>query len=81
MVMLLGFRFPSFQGDYEAMYERVAKEEQCFLVDGTLKGILTDRKLKSDEIHPNAAGYALMAERIAGPLQKLVKRADAARSE
>jgi lysophospholipase L1-like esterase len=81
MVMLLGFRFPSFQADYEAMYERVADDGQCFLVEGTLKGILTDRKLKSDEIHPNAAGYALMAERIAGPLQKLVKRADAERSE
>ncbi|HYC91851.1 MAG TPA: arylesterase [Thermoanaerobaculia bacterium] len=77
MVVLLGFRFPTLNADYEAMYERVAEEEGCLLVKGTLKGILTDPKLKSDQIHPNAAGYALMAERIAGPLQKLVARADA----
>lgn len=77
MVVLLGFRFPSLNADYEAMYERVAETEGCLLVEGTLKGILTDTKLKSDQIHPNAAGYALMAERIAGPLRKLIAKADA----
>ncbi|HEX6087742.1 MAG TPA: arylesterase [Thermoanaerobaculia bacterium] len=77
MVILLGFRFPSLNADYEAMYERVAEEEGCLLVEGTLKGILTDAKLKSDQIHPNAAGYALMAERIAGPLRKLIAKANA----
>jgi lysophospholipase L1-like esterase len=77
MVVLLGFRFPTLNADYEAMYERVAEEEGCLLVKGTLKGILTDPKLKSDQIHPNAAGYALMAERIAGPLKKLIAKADA----
>ncbi|HVE72223.1 MAG TPA: arylesterase [Thermoanaerobaculia bacterium] len=77
MVVLLGFRFPSLNANYEAMYERVADEEECLLVERTMKGILTDPKLKSDQIHPNAAGYAVMAERIAGPLKKLVKRADA----
>lgn len=77
MVVLLGFRFPSLNADYEAMYERVAEEEGCLLVEGTLKGVLTDAKLKSDQIHPNAAGYALMAERIAGPLRKLIAKADA----
>lgn len=76
MVVLLGFRFPSLNANYEAMYERVAEEEGCLLIEGTLKGILTDPKLKSDQIHPNAAGYALMAERIAGPLRKLVARAN-----
>jgi acyl-CoA hydrolase len=77
MVILLGFRFPSLNADYEAMYERVAEEEGCLLVEGTLKGILTDPKLRSDQIHPNAAGYARMAERIAGPLRKLIAKADA----
>ncbi len=81
MVVLLGFRFPSLGANYEAMYERIAEEEGCLLVEGTLKGILTDPKLRSDQIHPNARGYALMAERIAGPLQKLVKKADARRRD
>jgi acyl-CoA thioesterase-1 len=75
MVVLLGFRFPSLNANYEEMYERVAGEERCLLVDRSLKGILTNPKLRSDSIHPNAQGYALMAERIAPPLQKLLAKA------
>lgn len=79
MVVILGFRFPSLNARYDEMYERVAKDSGCLLISGVLRGILTDPSLKSDEIHPNARGYQLMAERIAGPLQKLIKRANAAR--
>jgi lysophospholipase L1-like esterase len=79
MVVLLGFRFPSFNADYEAMYEKVAKEEGCLLVPRILRGILNDSSMKSDAIHPNAKGYALMAERIAGPCRKLIAHADKAR--
>lgn len=79
MVVLLGFRFPSISGNYEDMYERVAEEERALLVEGTLKGILNNPALKSDEIHPNARGYELMATRIADPLRKLMKKADASR--
>lgn len=79
MVVLLGFEFPSISANYGAMYERIANEESCLLIEDVLAGILNDAKLKSDEIHPNAAGYALMAERIAGPLEKLLQKADRAR--
>ena len=79
MVILLGFRFPSLNANYESMYERVAEEEHCLLIDDLLDGILSNPSLKSDEIHPNARGYALMAERVAGPAQKLLRVADASR--
>lgn len=79
MVVLLGFRFPSLNADYEAMYERVAEKEQALLVPRVLKGILNDPSLKSDAIHPNARGYDLMAERVAGPLGKLIRKADSGR--
>lgn len=79
MVALLGFKFPSMNANYEKMYARIAKDEGCYLIAGTLSGILTDRNLKSDEIHPNARGYDLMAERMAGPMRKLLERADDAR--
>lgn len=75
MVVLIGFTFPSLQADYEAMYERVAKDEEALLAKGVMKGILTDRSLKSDEIHPNARGYALMAERLESPMKKLLHEA------
>lgn len=80
MVVLLGFRFPTFGPKYEDMYERVANETGCLLVEDVLDGILNNPKLKSDEIHPNADGYALVAERVAGPLAKLKEKADANRS-
>jgi lysophospholipase L1-like esterase len=72
MVILLGYRFPSLQNNYEKMYARVAKDEECLLVPDLLDGILSDPSLKSDEIHPNAKGYAILAERIAPACRKLL---------
>ncbi|MFN2442121.1 MAG: arylesterase [Thermoanaerobaculia bacterium] len=79
MVVLLGFRFPSLKARYDEMYERIAEEEKCLLVDDVLDGILSDPALRSDPIHPNARGYAVMAERIAESLEDLIRDADRAR--
>jgi acyl-CoA thioesterase I len=79
MVVILGFRFPTLGASYEKMYANVAGEERCLLIPDLLDGILSDPSLKSDEIHPNARGYQLMAERVAGPSRKLIGKADAAR--
>jgi lysophospholipase L1-like esterase len=76
MVVILGFSFPSLNENYEEMYERVARDEGALLIPDMLDGILSDSKLKSDAIHPNAAGYELMAERVAEPLEDLVAYAD-----
>jgi lysophospholipase L1-like esterase len=61
------------------MYEEIADDTGSLLVPDILAGMLRDPKLKSDDIHPNAAGYALMAERIAEPLAGLIRKADATR--
>jgi lysophospholipase L1-like esterase len=58
------------------MYERVAKEEHCLPVPDLLDGISANPSLKSDEIHPNAKGYQLMAERVSGPLERLIAHAE-----
>lgn len=79
MIVLLGFRFPSLSASYEKMYANVAGDERCLLIPDLLDGILANPSMKSDEIHPNARGYELMAERIAGPCRKLIRKADAAR--
>ena len=39
---------------------------------GVLRDILADRSLKSDEIHPNAAGYAKLAEAVADEVRPLL---------
>jgi len=79
MVVILGFRFPSLGASYEKMYASVASDERCLLIPDLLDGILSNPSLKSDEIHPNVRGYQLMAERVAGPCRKLIRKADAAR--
>jgi acyl-CoA thioesterase-1 len=79
MVVLLGFTFPSITANYGKMYERVAEEEGCLFVPELLEGIMANPSLKSDEIHPNAPGYALMAERVEEPLAKLIAKANGAR--
>lgn len=76
MVVLLGFRFPSLRESYEEMYERVADETNALLIEDVLDGILSNPDLRSDAIHPNARGYALMAERIAPELEALIETAD-----
>ena len=73
MVLLLGFRFPSLNANYEGMYERIADETGSLLVPDVMDGILRDPSMKSDEIHPNGRGYALMAERVAPSLRKLLR--------
>jgi len=79
MVVLLGYRFPSISANYERLYQSVAKSDGCLLVPNVLAGILRDSSLKSDEIHPNGRGYALIAERVSGPLRKLIRKANASR--
>ena len=73
MVILLGFRFPGFRADYDGMYERIADDEEALLIPDLLDGILSDPALKSDQIHPNARGYLVMAERVAKPLRRHVR--------
>jgi len=79
MVVVLGFDFPSLTANYGNMYKRIASDDHCLLIPGMLHGIIANPALKSDEIHPNAKGYQLMAERVAGPCGKLIKKADATR--
>ena len=73
MVVLLGFNFPSLGANYGKMYDRVAEEERTLLVPDMLDGILSDPSKKSDDVHPNGTGYAVMAERVSGPLKRLMK--------
>lgn len=55
---ILSFKTASF-------YYEVAKEESLELEDRTLEKILESDTLKSDQVHPNALGYELMAKAIA----------------
>ena len=51
-------------------YEDIAREFGVPYEGTALRKILTDNALKSDLVHPNAAGYARLAEAVAALLKK-----------
>jgi lysophospholipase L1-like esterase len=53
-----------------ALYDELAKEFSIPIELKTLPHILGKSSLKSDYIHPNAAGYKMLAEALAKLLKK-----------
>ncbi|HEX4986137.1 MAG TPA: arylesterase [Burkholderiales bacterium] len=63
--VLIGVPTPELFGGPPPFYEKIARDEALPLQDGILADILFDRSLKSDMIHPNAAGYRRLAQALA----------------
>lgn len=64
-VVLLGVPQPAIFGLESAKtYYQVAEEAGVPLEDDILPKVLSDNALKSDQIHPNADGYRLIAEAV-----------------
>lgn len=69
-VVLIGVPEPKLFGGAPDFYARVAKEMQLPLESDIFNDVLKDNRLKSDPIHANAAGYRVVAERLAKFLNK-----------
>ncbi len=52
-------------------YADVTKDKKVPLIKDALPEVLSDTALKSDQLHPNAAGHALLAEKIHADLKKI----------
>ncbi len=52
-------------------YAEVAKDKKVPLIADALPEVLSDTALKSDQLHPNAAGHALLSEKILAELKKI----------
>lgn len=59
---------------YRDLFARLHHDYKAPLVDGVLGDILTDPSLKSDEVHPNAAGYRKLAEGVAEEIEPLIAK-------
>ncbi|WP_348945164.1 GDSL-type esterase/lipase family protein [Chitinibacter sp. FCG-7] len=57
--------------DTAPLYAELAEQYEIALNDEILETILAKSSLKSDAVHPNAAGYAMMAEELAEQLAEL----------
>ena len=69
-VLLIGTPEPGLLRSPPGFYSAVAKELHVPYEGGVITEVLKDARLKSDPIHPNAAGYRLIAERVAAVLKK-----------
>ena len=69
-VLLIGTPEPGLTVTPAAFYAEIAKEFHIPYEGDVLSKILRDGSLKSDQIHPNAQGYRLMAERVYDLLKK-----------
>ena len=69
-VVLIGTPEPGLAVSAPEFYAEIARELRVPYEDGVIGQILRDSSLKSDPIHPNARGYRLIAERLAGLLKK-----------
>ncbi len=73
VVVLVGVRVNYFVGNFDPQYEALVKKYKVAYVPDVLDGILGNPKLMSDTVHPNNAGYQLLAERILPTLQQVLK--------
>jgi len=64
-VMLIAVPEPKLFGGAPDFYQRVAEDMRLPLEDDVFNDVLKDNRLKADPIHANAAGYRVVAERLA----------------
>jgi len=69
-VLLVGVPKPGLMPSPANFYPEIAKELGLPYEDSALRKILTDNSLKSDLVHPNATGYARLAEAVAALMRK-----------
>jgi acyl-CoA thioesterase I len=63
-VVLVGVPEPGLFLNPPDFYRELAEREQVPYEERVVSELLSDRNLKSDTIHPNAAGYRLLAEAL-----------------
>ena len=64
-VVLIAVPEPRLFGGAPDFYARIAEDMQLPLEADIFNDVLKDNRLKSDPIHANAAGYRVVAERLA----------------
>jgi lysophospholipase L1-like esterase len=63
-VIIGGIKFPIRDRGFGSAYRKLAEDTGAILIPNIFEGIMGNRKLMSDPIHPNGAGYKLIAERF-----------------
>jgi lysophospholipase L1-like esterase len=71
-VILVHIHFLRNSDEYKAGFKKISEKYNYPVVWDVLDGIIGRPHLMADNIHPNAAGYKIMAERISKVLEELI---------
>ena len=63
-VIIGGIKFPLRDRGFGRAYQELADDTGAILIPNIFEGIMGNRQLMSDPIHPNDAGYKIIAERF-----------------
>lgn len=77
LVILMGTEgYPALMGgvDYGERYRTLAEQTGSVYVPDLLDGVIGDRSLMYDQIHPNAKGYEKIARRLADEVGEYIRR-------
>jgi len=74
IVAIAEIRAPIFMNKYKKGFRLIAKKRKAILIPNLFTGILDHPSLKSDSIHPNAAGYEVMAKKIYKAIEPTIKK-------
>ena len=69
-VVLIATPKPTIPPSVPVFYREIAAEARIGLVETVVKDVVSDRSLKSDFVHPNAAGYREIAKAVEKALKK-----------
>ncbi|WP_150465141.1 arylesterase [Francisella sp. SYW-2] len=72
LVIIGGLDIPYYKNDYAEDYINFAKSYGCLLVPNVLEGIIGNKDLMVDAVHPNAKGYRIMANQFYNVIKKYV---------
>jgi acyl-CoA thioesterase-1 len=72
-VVIVGVSLGIVTDQYGKLYEDLARRTGSAFVPDVLGGILGHGELMSDQLHPNDRGYAIMADRIAPAVRRLLE--------
>jgi acyl-CoA thioesterase-1 len=64
LVVVGGIKLLFWDRGYDEEYAKLAAKTGAILIPNILSGLMGNEKLMSDTIHPNAAGYEIMATRF-----------------
>ncbi len=73
IVVLLGVQGNFVNDPYAVRFEALATKYKAVYVSNILAGIIDHPEYRSDEVHPNDAGYKIIAQRLAPIIQKLIQ--------